>query len=71
MTGSFMLLSTGFQSYQDNERIMIKDCANERHLRLKRFPPVVGIELWIARLAGQLSTHQVTVARRCDDALTS
>ena len=44
MTEDFVFFSTILKSYQDCGRIIIKMCATTAHLRLKRFPPLVGIE---------------------------
>ena len=45
MTRDFKSFSTVFQSYKDDGRMLIKDCALESRLRLRSFRPRAGLEL--------------------------
>ena len=45
MTCDFTPFSTVFQSYQDDGKLIMKGCAMELRLRLRRFAPRAGIEL--------------------------
>ena len=62
MTSDFTSFSTEFQSYQDDGRMIMKDCATEPRLWLKRSLPQVGIEPGIARSVGPRLTHWTTGA---------
>ena len=57
MTCDFTSFSTVFQSYQDDERLIMKDCVQWlQWFKVEKFLPRAGIRL-SARLVGQRLTH--------------
>ena len=60
MTGKFTSFSTVFQSYQDNEQLIMKGCVQWNPI--DKISPRVGLELGTARSVGQCLTHRATGA---------
>ena len=52
-----MSLSTAFQSYQDNERLIMKGCVQWNPFTVEKILPMAGLQLGTARSAGQRLTH--------------
>ena len=57
MTCDFTSCLTVFQSYQDNERLIIKGCVRLNLFTVEMISPEAGIELGTPRLAGKRLTH--------------
>ena len=62
MTCFVTSVSTVFQPYQDDVRVIMKVCAREPRLRLLRSPPQAGIEPKKTRFVGHRLTHLATGA---------
>ena len=60
MTCDFTYFSTVFQSYQDDERLIVKGCCNGAPSMVEKISPRAGIELVTARSVGQRLTHCAT-----------
>ena len=57
MTCDFASFSTVFQSYQDDERLIMKDCVQWNPFTLEKISPRAGLERTTARSVGQRLTH--------------
>ena len=57
LTCEFTSFSTVFQSYQDDERLIIKDCVQWNPLTDERISTRAGIELGTSRSVGQRLTY--------------
>ena len=56
----FYILATIFQSYEDDGRVIMKDCAEEQHLTtfgIEKSPPSLSLKLAVAGSAGQCLTY--------------
>ena len=62
MTCDFTSFSTVFQSYQDDERLIMKAVCNGAPFTVEKILPRAGIELGTARSVGQRLTHLATGA---------
>ena len=60
MTCNFMSFSTVFQSYQDNERLIMKGSVQWNTVMVEKILSGAGIELGTARSTGQCLTHRAT-----------
>ena len=62
ITYDFTTFSTVFQSFQDDERLIIKGLCNGTPSTVEKNSPQAGLELGTARSASQRLTHRATGA---------